>query len=170
MWWGYLYITLLQISYWVWQWKNFKNRLIFGKVMGKSSVFVCFLTHGVECCSETFINVAFMFYSHSYIFPQTIQCISHLLFRCCTCVFHMLLKYYLLTYLLTYNTPRKAESRTVRSTDTDWLSCGFTCHSTHAATNLLLEKSLRSFSGNHITAYGRLSPAFSLSCRQPACL
>ena len=47
--------------------------------------------------SETFINVAFMFYSHSYIFPQTIQCISHLLFRCCMCVCHMLLKYYLLT-------------------------------------------------------------------------
>ena len=42
-----------------------------------------------------------MFYSHSYIFPQTIECISHLLFRCCMCVCHMLLKYYLLTYLLT---------------------------------------------------------------------
>ena len=40
-----------------------------------------------------------MFYSHSYIFPQTIECISHLLFRCCMCVCHMLLKYYLLTYL-----------------------------------------------------------------------
>ena len=40
-----------------------------------------------------------MFYSHSYIFPQTVQCISHLLFRCCMCVCRMLLKYYLLTYL-----------------------------------------------------------------------
>jgi len=56
----------------------------------------------IECCSETFINAAFMFYSHLYIFPQTIQCISHLLFRCCMCVCHMLLKNYLLTYLLTY--------------------------------------------------------------------
>ena len=58
-----------------------------------------------ECCSETFINVAFMFYSHSYIFPRTIQCTSHLLFRCCMCVCHMLLKYYLLTYLLPIDSP-----------------------------------------------------------------
>jgi len=29
---GYLYMTLLQISYW----KNFENRSVFGKVMGKS--------------------------------------------------------------------------------------------------------------------------------------
>ena len=55
----------------------------------------------IECCSETFINVAFMFHTRSYIFPQTIQCISHLLFRCCMCVCLMLLKYYLLTYLVT---------------------------------------------------------------------
>jgi len=33
-------------------------------------------------------------------FPQTIQIISHLLFRCCMCVCHMLLKYYLLNYLV----------------------------------------------------------------------
>jgi len=34
----------------------------------------------IECCSVTSINVAFMFYSHLYIFSQTIQCISPLLY------------------------------------------------------------------------------------------
>ena len=39
-------MRLLQISYWVRQWKKLENRLIFGVVMGKSLV-SCFLTHGV---------------------------------------------------------------------------------------------------------------------------
>jgi len=45
---GYLNINLLQICHWVWQWKNFKNRLTSGKVMGKSLVSCFFLTHGVD--------------------------------------------------------------------------------------------------------------------------
>ena len=37
---GYLNMSLLQmqIYYWVCQWKNLENRLIFGEVMGKSLV------------------------------------------------------------------------------------------------------------------------------------
>ena len=54
----------------------------------------------IECCSETFINAAFMFYSHLYIFPTDYVVYFSLLFRCCMCVWHMLLKCYLLAYLL----------------------------------------------------------------------
>ena len=39
-------MSLLQIYQWVWQWKNFENRLTFGEVMGRSLV-SCFLRHSV---------------------------------------------------------------------------------------------------------------------------
>ena len=37
----------LQIYQWVYQWKNFENRLTFGDVMGKSLVSCFFLRHSV---------------------------------------------------------------------------------------------------------------------------
>ena len=39
--------------------------------------------------------------------------VPHLLFRCCMCVWHVLLKYYLLTYLLTYYTSDAHDACTV---------------------------------------------------------
>jgi len=44
----YLNMNLLQIYQWVCQWKNFENRLTFGKVMGKSLVSCFFLRHSVQ--------------------------------------------------------------------------------------------------------------------------
>ena len=41
-------MTLLQIYKWVCQWKNYQNRLTFGKVMGKSLVSCFFLRHSVN--------------------------------------------------------------------------------------------------------------------------
>ena len=44
--WGYLNMTLLQIYYWDWQWKDFENRLglIFGEVVSKSLYLIFWLT------------------------------------------------------------------------------------------------------------------------------
>jgi len=53
----------------------------------------------IECCSVTSINVAFMFYSHLYIFSQTIQCISPLLYFDVACAFVICyLRYYYYYY------------------------------------------------------------------------
>jgi len=46
---GSIVIALLQISCWVYRWKNFENQWILGKDMDKS--LVSFLTHGVQCAA-----------------------------------------------------------------------------------------------------------------------
>jgi len=43
----YLNMSLLQIYQWVYQWKNFENRLTFGEVMGKSLV-SCFFDESTK--------------------------------------------------------------------------------------------------------------------------
>jgi len=45
-------ISLLQISCWVYQWRNFENLSIFGKVMDKSLVSCFLLDHGVQCAAK----------------------------------------------------------------------------------------------------------------------
>jgi len=51
-------MSLLQIYQWVWQWKNFENRLTFGEVMGKSLV-SCFFFE-TQCSSESDIVIRHM--------------------------------------------------------------------------------------------------------------
>jgi len=41
-----LMISLLQVSCWVWWWKNFENRSIFCETVDKSVSF--FMTHGMS--------------------------------------------------------------------------------------------------------------------------
>jgi len=54
----------------------------------------------IECCSQTFINAAFsvatpfMFLFSLVHFPTDYVVYFSLLFRCCMCIWHMLLKYY----------------------------------------------------------------------------
>ena len=50
----YLNMTMLYIYYWVMEWKNFENRLIFGEVTCKSIVSCFLLTHGVDKPSWVF--------------------------------------------------------------------------------------------------------------------
>ena len=46
----------MQIYQWVYQWKNFENRLTFGEVMGKSLVSCFFLRHSVYKLAEWICN------------------------------------------------------------------------------------------------------------------